>query len=276
MMGVTLLLLLLSHLNLGHMIQGLLTPELNQLETVEGLGARSMSTQQSSNTVPMIGKKASSQNSNEDSPKFLSQIYPYLIRFLEFGMRERQSYPEIGKRSGKPDFEYPPWLKMDLARIGKRGFPRFSIPESWKKVKSLSKPSLSKLRQEMFSGSSSQRNKRSALPGGIFSMSWTPGKDSQLFRFHHNNNPWRRAMMFKRGENHVKDFNSVPFMGKRSEEKGDVGVKLGDDLMVRRPRYNDYYDYGDEDIDMETDDKGYQPNPWTYINLEAQIQNGLI
>ena len=45
MMGVTLLLLLLSHLNLGHMIQGLLTPELNQLETVEGLGARSMSTQ---------------------------------------------------------------------------------------------------------------------------------------------------------------------------------------------------------------------------------------
>ena len=53
-------------------------------------------------------------------------------------------------------------------------------------------------------------------------------------------------------------------------------MKLGDDLMVRRPRYNDYYDYGDEDIDMETDDKGYQPNPWTYINLEAQIQNGLI
>ena len=43
--------------------------------------------QQSSNTVPMIGKKASSQNSNKDSPKFLSQIYPYLIRFLEFGMR---------------------------------------------------------------------------------------------------------------------------------------------------------------------------------------------
>ena len=147
-------------------------------------------------------------------------------------LRERQSYPEIGKRSGKPDFEYPPWLKIDLARrvkweihiesfckhftsfrIGKRGFPRFSIPESWKKVKSQSKPSLSKLRQEMFSGSSSQRNKRSALPGGIFSMSWTPGKDSQLFRFHHNNNPWRRAMMFKRGENHVKDFNSVPFMG---------------------------------------------------------------
>ena len=30
--------------------------------------------------------------------------------------RERQSYPEIGKRGGKPDFEYPPWLKMDLAR----------------------------------------------------------------------------------------------------------------------------------------------------------------
>ena len=30
--------------------------------------------------------------------------------------RERQSYPEIGKRGGKPDFEYPPWLKIDLAR----------------------------------------------------------------------------------------------------------------------------------------------------------------
>jgi len=273
MMGVTLLLLLLSHLNLGHMIQSLLSPELNQMETVEGLG-RYMSTQQSSNTVPMIGKKASSHNSdNNESPKFLSQIYPYLIRFLEFGMRERQSYPEIGKRGGKPDFEYPPWLKMDLARIGKRGFPRFSIPDSWKKVKSQSRPSLSKLRQDMFSGGS-QRSKRSALPRGMFSMSWTPSRESQLFRYHHNNNPLRRAMMFKRGENHVKDFNSVPFMGKRSEEKGDAGVKSGDDLMVRRPRYDDYYDEGDEDADIETDDKGYQPNPWTYINLEAQIQNG--
>ena len=69
---------------------------------------------------------------------------------------------------------------------------------------------------------------------------------------------------------------NILFLGKRSEEKGDAGVKSGDDLMVRRPRYDDYYDEDDEDTDIETDDKGYQPNPWTYINLEAQIQNGLM
>ena len=96
-------------------------------------------------------------------------------------------------------------------------------------------------------------------------------------------------MIYKRAdrEGHLKDFNSVPFMGnevhwtgwkaqflilgKRSEERGDTGVKSGEGVMVRRPRYIiEDYDEDDEDVDQD----GF--NPWAFFDLEAQIQNELI
>ena len=52
-------------------------------------------------------------------------------------------------------------------------------------------------------------------------------------------NPLRRATLHKRaGElHHLKDYNSVPFMGKRSEERGDLAARPGDSgVMVRKPR----------------------------------------
>ena len=133
--------------------------------------------------------------------------------------RGRESYPEIGKR----------------------GFPSFSVPDYWKK-KSSSRPSLSKvctsetssktdrnifqLRHEMMAS----RHKKSASPiPRSFSTSWLPTRDNQWFRyipfflfhllvkfflthrFHDDSNPLRRV--FKRNENHLKDYNSVPFMG---------------------------------------------------------------
>ena len=52
-------------------------------------------------------------------------------------------------------------------------------------------------------------------------------------------NPLRRATLHKRaGElHHLKDYNSVPFMGKRSEERGDLADRPGDSgVMVRKPR----------------------------------------
>ena len=96
-------------------------------------------------------------------------------------------------------------------------------------------------------------------------------------------------MIYKRAdrEGHLKDFNSVPFMGnevhwtgwnaqflilgKRSEERGDTGVKSGEGVMVRRPRYN-IEDYGEDDEEVDQD--GF--NPWAFFDLEAQIQNELI
>ena len=78
--------------------------------------------------------------------------------------RGRQSYPQMGKRSGQAA-ALPSWLQQDISRLGKRGFPSFSVPDAWKKPKTFSKPSLSKLREEMFR----DRDKRTA-------------RDSQWFR----------------------------------------------------------------------------------------------
>jgi len=170
---------LLSHIKVG---ESQLTSELDDLEV---LGSSPLSSQQSSNTVPMIGKKASSHTRPDQSSKIPQFFYPYLIRVLDLGLRGRESYPEIGKR----------------------GFPSFSVPDYWKK-KSSSRPSLSKLRHEMMAS----RHKKSASPiPRSFSTSWLPTRDNQWFRFHDDSNPLRRV--FKRNENHLKDYNSVPFMG---------------------------------------------------------------
>jgi len=258
MMGATLVLLLISHFNIHQLCNGQVPPELDDLE-IEG--ARYLSTQQASNTVPMIGKKASSHNKAQKL--MMPVLYPYLIRFLDMGLSS--SYPDVGKRSGTSGMKT--WMKQNIANIGKRGFPSFSVPESWKsKSKSSSRShSLSKLRDDLYGG----RHKKSDI-----SMSLFPRRDSQWFRFHNGDyNPYRRAMIYKRAdrEGHLKDFNSVPFMGKRSEERGDTGVKSGEGVMVRRPRYIiDDYDEDDEDVDQD----GF--NPWAFFDLEAQIQNELI
>ena len=64
-------------------------------------------------------------------------------------------------------------------------------------------------------------------------------------------------------------------VGKRSEEKGDEGVRSGDGVMVRRPRYqHDNDDYFDNYDDNDIYDDNY--DPWAFIDLEAQIQNGLM
>ena len=129
------------------------------------------------------------------------------------------------------------------------------------------------------------------IEGGIqikqLYLVWNKIFENNFIRFHNGDyNPYRRAMIYKRAdrEGHLKDFNSVPFMGnevhwtgwnaqflilgKRSEERGDTGVKSGEGVMVRRPRYII------EDYDEEVDQDGF--NPWAFFDLEAQIQNELI
>jgi len=146
------------------------------------------------------------------------------------------------------DASLPHWLRNDLARLGKRGSPSFSIPEHWRK-KTFEKPSLSKLRNGIFG----ERNKRSQA-------------DMQWFRFHGDGmrNPFRRATFQKRSEEgpHVQDFNSVPFMGKRSEERGDAGVREGG-IMVRRPRYLGFYDQENRE------EGGAEFNPWSMLDKES-------
>ena len=102
----------------------------------------------------MIGKKATTSHTSEEQKTrpTLPILYPYLIKFLDMGLRGRQSYPEIGKRGdgvgGDNNLDMKTWLKQHIARLGsgKRGFPSFSVPDHWKsKTKSSSKPSLSKV-----------------------------------------------------------------------------------------------------------------------------------
>ena len=70
----------------------------------------------------------------------------------------------------------------------------------------------------------------------------------------------------------------MDFEGKRSEEKGDAGVRSGEGVMVRRPRYPRYPGYNEEDLQDYDDSDIYDDNyePWAFIDLEAQIQNGLM
>jgi len=251
MIGLTLILLLLSHFESGtHHI--MIVPELDDLE-VEG--ASFLASQQSSNTVPMIGKKAASPASQPSSSSLLPSFFqPYLLKFLDLGLRGRETYPEIGKRGRVHlDASLPHWLRQDLARLGKRGAPSFSIPEHWTK-KTFVKPSLSKLRNGIFG----DRDKRTAREN--MNLQW--------FRFYGDNNHKRREAFYKRSdEGHTQDFNSVPFMGKRSEERGDAGVRSGEGIMVRRPRYRDYNDYNEEEASKKEE---VDVNPWSFIDMESQ------
>jgi len=262
MMGATLVLLLISHFNMHHLCNGQIPPEFDDLE-IEG--ARYLATQQSSNTVPMIGKKASTSSTSSHTKAqrvMMPVLYPYLIKFLDLGLSS--SNQAIGKRSGIPDMKTWAWLQKHIgAKLQKRGFPSFSVPDSWKsKSKSSSRlQSLSKLRNDLYG----DRHKKSDI-----SMSLFPRRDSQWFRFHNGDfNPYRRATIYKRADSHMKDFNSVPFMGKRSEERGDAGVKSGEGVLVRRPRFMIEGGYNEE-----VDQDGF--NPWAFFDLEAQIQNELI
>jgi len=87
MVGITLVLAFLFHIDSNtHFIMAQMAPELDDLELE---GATFLSSQQSSNTVPMIGKKAA--NPASQTPKPLSSLpnflQPYLLKFLDLGLR---------------------------------------------------------------------------------------------------------------------------------------------------------------------------------------------
>ena len=115
----------------------------------------------------------------------------------------------LGKRSPKVvQVDYPLWFKKDLARLGKRGAPGFTIPDSWRKSKPQARNSMSSLRNKIYSEDREKRNLQSNT------VAWYPRRDSSWFRFHDGDNGSLGSVVYKRGENpHIKDFNSVPFMG---------------------------------------------------------------
>merc|ERR1711997_84230 len=187
-------------------------------------GAGSYLESQAGNTVPMIGKKASSVQSDErevsedGSPSKLL----YLLRFLDLGLRGRQS-PMLGKRSGRVAVEYPLWFKQDLARLGKRSFPGFSIPDSWRKSKPQDRDSMSSLRNKIYHEDREKRN-----------MAWYPRRDSSWFRFHDGDNGSLGSVVYKRG--------------KRAEVTDGSALKVTageDDVLVRKPREDDEEMEGD-------------------------------
>lgn len=214
------------------------SPLYDELEGAPGY----LESQQAGNTVPMIGKKASSVQADEREAGSASKLL-YLLRFLDLGLRGRQP-PMLGKRSPKVEVEYPLWFKQDLARLGKRGFPGFSIPDSWRKSKPQARNSMSSLRNKIYNEGREKRNMQSN------SLAWYPRRDSSWFRFHDGDNGSLGSVVYKRG--------------KRAEVTGGSGLKVTaaeDDVLVRKPR--------EDDEEMEGD---FEMNPWQFVNLESQLR----
>jgi len=222
------------------------TPLLADLE-----GSRYMSNQHSNNVVPRIGRRAASEEDMSAMGAFLPQYpYPHLLR-------ESQNWSKVGKRSNSRTHynSLPNFIKWDLARVGKRGPPSFSIPKSWRPKK---RSPMSSLRDHLYP----EGNKRSAQPKDQWTDSWSHQvRGPQGFRLHNGDLDYlSRNIMYKRAEDPVRDLNSVPFIGKRAEEDKIEGQD-DDEMLIRVPR--------EESNDEET-------NPWEYVNIAAQLQDGLM
>merc|ERR1711997_1276617 len=199
---------------------------------------------QAGNTVPMIGKKASSVQSEEREAGSTSKLL-YLLRFLDLGLRGRHAPPMLGKRSPKVvQVDYPLWFKKDLARLGKRGAPGFTIPDSWRKSKPQARNSMSSLRNKIYSEDREKRNLQSNT------VAWYPRRDSSWFRFHDGDSGALGSVVYKRSE--------------RAEVTDGSALKVTageDDVLVRKPR--------EDDEEMEGD---IGMNPWQFVNLESQLR----
>jgi len=220
------------------------TPLLADLE-----GSRYMSDHHSANAVPRIGRRASSEEDLSALGTFLPQYpYPHLLR-------ESQLWTKVGKRSRIHYDSLPNFIKWDLARVGKRGVPMFSIPKSWKPKK---RSPMSQLREHLYP----DMDKRSAQPKDQWTGSWAQQvRGPQGFRLHDGDLDYlSRNIMYKRAEDPARDLNSVPLIGKRAEENKIEGED-DDEMLIRVPR-------------EETDEEG--TNPWDYVNIAAQLQDGLM
>lgn len=222
------------------------TPLLADLE-----GSRYMSNQHSNNVVPRIGRRAASEEDMSAMGAFLPQYpYPHLLR-------ESQSWSKVGKRSNSRTHynSLPNFIKWDLARVGKRGPPSFSLPKSWRPKK---RSPMSSLRDHLYP----EGSKRSAQPKDQWTGSWSHQvRGPQGFRLHDGDLDYlSRNIMYKRAEDPVRDLNSVPFIGKRAEEDKIEGQD-DDEMLIRVPR-------------EESNDE--QTNPWEYVNIAAQLQDGLM
>jgi len=217
------------------------TPLLADLE-----GSRYMAVQHSSNAVPRIGRRAASAEDISALGSFLPQYpYPHLLK-------ESQSWSKVGKRTNS----WPPnFLKGDFARLGKRGPPRFTIPDSWKTKK---KASLSDMRHQLYPGLS----KRSAEPKDDWTSSWSHQlRAPQGFRLHDGDLDYlTRTIMYKREEDPDTELEYPPFIGKRLEET-QLEEPNEEEILIRVPR---------------EESKEDQPNPWDYVNLASELQENLM
>jgi len=218
-------------------------------------GSRYMSDHHSANAVPRIGRRASSEEDLSALGPFLPQYpYPHLLK-------ESQHWSKVGKRSngGVHYNSLPNFIKWDLARVGKRGLPSFSIPKSWR-PKAQKRSPMSMLREQLYPNIL----KRSAQPKDQWLGSWAHQvRGPQGFRLHDGDLDYlSRNIMYKRAEDPERDLNSVPFIGKRAEENKVEG-EVDSEMLVRVPR---------EEIDEEEEEN----NPWDYFDGTPQLQDGLM
>jgi len=228
------------------------TPLLADLE-----GSRYMSDHHSANAVPRIGRRASSEEDLGELGPFLPQYpYPHLLR-------ESKLWSKVGKRSDEVTYynSLPNFIKWDLARVGKRGLPSFSIPKSWR-PKPRKRSPMSMLREQLYPN----LKKRSAQPKDPWMGSWAHQVGGhQGFRLHDGDLDYlSRNIMYKRAEDHDRDLNSVPFIGKRAEENNAEGED-DNEILVRVPRE-------ETDDDQETDGD----NPWEMMDITPQLENNIM
>jgi len=218
-------------------------------------GARYMSDQHAPNAVPRIGRRASVEENNNALGQYIPQ-YPY-PHFL----KEKQSWENVGKRGSSYKSQLPATLRLDLARLGKRGPPTFSIPDHWKSPSK--RTALSALREHLYP----QMLKRSAQQDP-WTGSWSHQvRGPQGFRLHDGEFDYlSRNILYKRAEDSGRDLNSVPFIGKRTEESKAQRLE-NDEILVRVPR---------EPLNPNKDEDNNDINPWDYINANSKTKTMLM
>jgi len=223
------------------------------------------------NSVPMIGRRGERRDSpdegrdptfsGEDQKRGLPYPIPPSIN-ADWNWQKRDAdwdwHIERASRRRKLMLTTPgpPMLKMS-----KRGPPRFGLPGHWSR-KTKRRPGLASLRSQLYQGfrfHPGSQDRRPLVHKRDPSFWEGAGEARQRWGRPAPSGPqWLQKRGLGEPGDETWQLNSVPFMGKRTMEKGEEGLGQGD-LMIRVPR---------EGMEGEEDEEA--TNPWQFLLLDPR------
>merc|ERR1711892_196501 len=162
----------------------------------------------SSNTVPRIGRRATELQAEETAaPETEDRIQTTVLQRV--------------RKRGNNYVDYPSWLRSDLARVGKRGTPRFGIPDHWKASQAKRGMSVAELSRRLYKDITLR--KRSAQRQKTVMPFWS----THLYR-----KPYSGFRLHGGDLDHM----SQSVIYKRAQETEGEGQESDKGVMVRVPR----------------------------------------